>query len=53
MKEGWNMRVGIKDRIIMFWDGREVTFGEKVHTTKGLLFVARFKKRKRNKNTMQ
>ena len=41
MKDGWMLQGGIETGITLTQDGKEIHFGKKVHTTKGVLFVAK------------
>ena len=41
MKDGWMLQGEIETGITLTREGKEIHFGEKVHTTKGVLFVAK------------
>ena len=43
MKNGWMLQGGIDIGITLTRDGKEIHFGEKVHTTKGVLFVMKIR----------
>ena len=45
MKDRWMLEDRINTGIMLKQEGKEVHFGEKVHTTKGVLFVVRIKRR--------
>ena len=44
IKNGWMLHGGINTGITLTQDGKEIHFGEKVHTTKGILFVAKIQR---------
>ena len=40
MKAGWKLQGGMEEGITLIKEGQEVHFGQKVYTTKRMLFVA-------------
>ena len=43
-KDGWILHGRMDTGITLMQDGKEVHFGEKVHTIKGVLFVAKIQR---------